>query len=394
MTVSFVVLSYNNARFIRRTLDSILGQTVGDFEVIVVDDASADESVEIIRSYTDNRIKLFRHETNRGLTPSYNEAIERAAGDFIVNLDSDDFIDATKIEKQLAAFAQNPLLGVVGTYITLIDQNDRTPANAPIIEDFINNEYDLNLIHTWIGDNHLVRSSTMMRRSLHERVGPNQLGMLRAPDYDLWTRALRAGFRFHVVPERLTFYRQHSGGLTYGDPKATFLELSYSFIRHLIPLINERADYGSLAQAVSWMVSNEEFAKLDQAQRYRLLALFVQCPELHGYQHFLEILNGASGADADLIVRGRHILAMFILHPLDDKERLLTEGVEFHRQQAENWKREYDYWHEQFENCKRERDDLHEQFENWKRHAERPFGSAGRSMLSGLRRRTWLLTKR
>lgn len=345
--VSFVVLSYNNSRFLRRTIDSILSQTISDFDVIVLDDASTDNSVEILRSYADDRIKLYIHEQNRGLTPSYNEAIALCQGDFIVNLDSDDAIAPIKTELQLAAFASQPVLDVVGTYINLIDENDQVHPDADLMEAITNRPHNFNQIQTWVVQNNLVRSSTMMRKSLHQRVGPNEIGMVRAPDYDLWTRALRAGGKFHVIPERLTYYRLHAQGLTYGDPRATFLELSYSLIRHIVPLIEESAEYEALAKAVFWMVENPQFKKLDDEQRYRLIALMMRGGPPESYAEFTSALNG-NDDNSQLILEGRRILFAIQLNPLvHERDKLLEQighnrdELAWHAQQAENWQNAY-----------------------------------------------------
>ena len=87
---SIVVPMYNREAFIGRTLRSCLGQDFSDFEVVVVDDASSDRSVEAVRQFDDPRIRLERHERNRGRCPARNTGLSVARGEWLVFLDSDD----------------------------------------------------------------------------------------------------------------------------------------------------------------------------------------------------------------------------------------------------------------------------------------------------------------
>jgi glycosyltransferase involved in cell wall biosynthesis len=380
--VSFIVLSYNNARYIRRTIDSIIAQTFKDFEVILIDDGSTDNSHEIIQLYTDERIKKFVYSQNLGLTPRYNEAISRASGNFLSNLDTDDVIHPEKTTKQLACFDSDPTLGVVGSYINLIDEHDQPHAQADQMEGMINRPYDFNHPAAWAVQNMLVRSSTMMRRQLHESVGPNELGMLRAPDYDLWTRGLQAGFRFHVIPERLTDYRLHSAGLTYGDPKATFLELSYSLLRRLLPVISALRDTSLIAQVFNWMTSDPHFLAFSDDVAARLAGLLVQGSDPGHYIDFVHFLENGGNNDSVLRSSGRRLLD--INEGLKIQRAELLEAATWHREQLARWeieaagqKERGDKLQNALEAEKRSMDELREavdwhshQTEAWKREFE------------------------
>ena len=196
--LSYIVLSYNYERYIGKTLQSILDQTVQDFEIVVVDDASSDASVAIVSAFGDPRIRLFVNEKNRGGAGSYNRAVLEARGEWLVNLDADDWIDPRKSEMQLAALALDPTLDIVGTYVAIHDENDAPHPSAGPLEHFVNQPHPLNLVDTWIGANYLCRSSTMVRAAAHRRIGLDDVAMVRAPDYELWTRALRMGSAWRV----------------------------------------------------------------------------------------------------------------------------------------------------------------------------------------------------
>lgn len=101
--VSIIIPSYNHARFLDETMASVLGQTFDDIEVLVVDDASTDNSVEVLTQWArrDSRLRLVRHESNRGISRTLNEGLSRATGEFVAFVDSDDLWHATKLERQV-----------------------------------------------------------------------------------------------------------------------------------------------------------------------------------------------------------------------------------------------------------------------------------------------------
>ena len=127
--LSFIVLSYNYADLIGQTVHSILGQTVQDFEIVVVDDASTDASCDVIRSFVDPRIRLLVNERNLGGASSYNRAVQAARGEYLVNLDADDWITPDKCEVQLAFLAQNKV-AVLGSFASFVDREGRPHPRA------------------------------------------------------------------------------------------------------------------------------------------------------------------------------------------------------------------------------------------------------------------------
>ena len=109
---SIITASYNYAKYIAETMDSVLAQTYQDWELIVVDDGSKDNSVEIIKSYCqkDSRVKLFQHENgvNKGLAQTLKLGIEKASGEWITFLESDDTLVETALQKRFEFLRKNP----------------------------------------------------------------------------------------------------------------------------------------------------------------------------------------------------------------------------------------------------------------------------------------------
>ena len=101
MKVSVVTASYNYQDYIKEAIQSVLNQTYKDLELIIVDDCSTDNSVQVINSYKDDRIKLFVNEKNLGLQKTVKRGIENASGEWIVFLESDDILKPDNIEKKV-----------------------------------------------------------------------------------------------------------------------------------------------------------------------------------------------------------------------------------------------------------------------------------------------------
>jgi len=114
--ISVVLSVYNGEKYLAEAIDSILNQTYDNFEFIIIDDGSADKSLEIINSYDDKRIVIISRE-NRGLIASLNEGIEKAKGVYIARMDADDISLATRFEEQVTFMEANKSIGVCGTAI-------------------------------------------------------------------------------------------------------------------------------------------------------------------------------------------------------------------------------------------------------------------------------------
>ena len=102
MKVSIVIPVYNVEKYICRCIDSVLAQSYKNFEVVVVDDQSPDRSIELVESYQSEKIRIIRHVQNRGLPASRNTGVKHCHGDYLLFLDSDDFLKPHALEKCIA----------------------------------------------------------------------------------------------------------------------------------------------------------------------------------------------------------------------------------------------------------------------------------------------------
>ena len=217
--VSVCIGVYNRERYIRECLDSVLAQTYSNREIVVIDDASTDGSLEILKSYG-AKIRLLTRSHNSGICPvTRNEAVRAARGEFIAFLDSDDaWCSDRKLEKQVDFLLRNPSIPLCHTYAEIMDEKSIPggvrhegvlPSTGPYFEALLH--------HCWI-----TISSVMIRRAVYDEVGPfNErppYGYL-GEDHEFFLRVAKR-YDIGLVPEVLIAYRKSSEGITAGNWRA------------------------------------------------------------------------------------------------------------------------------------------------------------------------------
>jgi len=346
--VSFIVLSYNYAHYICKTIESIISQTVDNIEIIVIDDNSTDNSVEVVRSYKDPRVKLIENATNLGGSASFNKAFSFSSGDFIATVDSDDWIEPTKTEKQLI-LAQSLEADVVGTWVNVVDVAGNPHPHREAVEAIGNRALNYNLPSTWIVQNSLCRSSSLVRRRFHEEHGLADPQLTRTPDFELWLRALKAGGRIEVVEEKLTNYRLHERGVTHADPVGTYLEFAYIFRKHMIPVLDRSSDQISRIALFNWFLKAPQALDLTPRQRFRVLGFLSNCRSFEFYNEFREWIISTPNNNSDRLTEdvGKSI-ACFLrygdrtaLEDLQAYHLKVEEARDWFRGQSERWQEKY-----------------------------------------------------
>lgn len=209
--VSIVLTSFNHEKYIRESIDTVLAQAYENFELIIWDDASTDQSWSIINSYSDTRIKVFHNQKNRGPVYGINKAIaEVASGEYIAIHHSDDVWASDKLEKQVLFLDNNPKIGAVFTNALAIGE-DSQPLNDPahfystIFEQPNRTRYEW-LNHFFYKGNALCHPSVLIRRQCYNECGLYRYGLSQLPDFDMWIR-LCFKYEIHVLPERLVHFR-------------------------------------------------------------------------------------------------------------------------------------------------------------------------------------------
>lgn len=119
--LSILMPAYNASKYIREAIESILRQTYSDFELLILDDCSTDDTLKIIKSFDDRRIKISVNSENLGYLRSCNKLFDQATGDFITFQDADDYSQSDRLSLQLKAFDDDRTLGLVGTWANIVD---------------------------------------------------------------------------------------------------------------------------------------------------------------------------------------------------------------------------------------------------------------------------------
>jgi len=192
---------WNGEKYIRDAVESILCQTRGDYEFIIIDDGSTDGSAGIVSSFTDARIRFLRHEHHAGLAQRLNEGLDMARGAFVARMDCDDISLPARLEKQLHLLRSSPETGVCGTWVQTIGSTHATVWQYPVGHDAIKAGmiFGPALAHPTV----MLRSDTLRRHRLRYSTDCEA-----AQDYEFWMRCIRHT-RFANIPEVLLRYRLH-----------------------------------------------------------------------------------------------------------------------------------------------------------------------------------------
>jgi len=200
--VSVILPVYNGEKHLAAALNSILSQTVNDFELLVINDGSVDRSSELIQKYSDCRIRLIE-QSNHGLAATLNRGISLARGKFIARQDQDDISLPRRLEKQIAHLELHPRCGLVGTWAQIWSGEKRTRRVHRHATENHQLQYDLTF------DNPFVHSSVMLRKEAVVQAGGYCTDPARQPpeDYELWSRIARS-WEVGNIPDILHIYRE------------------------------------------------------------------------------------------------------------------------------------------------------------------------------------------
>ena len=206
--VSVVIPSYNHGSYIGRSLESVLAQSYQDFEIVIVDDGSTDDSVEKIRSLGDRRVTIEVFPQNRGACVALNAAIRRATGEFIAVLNSDDFFQPEKLKRQVDFLDAHPEVGAVFARPSIVDQRGIAVQGHPMGAAFrrVTNVSRFEWLRRLFSDNMLCHPTLMARRTCYDRVGLYNPRLAQLPDLEMWIRLCRC-FEIHVLDDELTAFR-------------------------------------------------------------------------------------------------------------------------------------------------------------------------------------------
>jgi len=215
--LSVVLPVYNGAKDVRQAIDSLLAQTFTDFEILVINDGSKDETAQVLNRISEPRIRIL-HQDNMGLARTLNRGISLSRGRYIARQDQDDLSRPTRFEKQLAFMEANQECALLGTWAEIWRDN------APSGRYHDHPTDDPSIRFELLFNNPFVHSSVVLRKDAVLSVGGYTTDKSRQPpeDYELWSRLSR---RYMVanLPERLHIYREVHSSMSRTGPNP-FLE--------------------------------------------------------------------------------------------------------------------------------------------------------------------------
>lgn len=206
--VSVILPAYNAAAYLSKAIDSILEQSFANFELIIVNDGSTDNILEVLAQYDDPRIKVI-HQENLGLPKALNKALSVAQSPYIARQDADDISLPTRLEKQVQFLDQNPEYGLIGTWSQIITPEG--PSERRHLHPTSNGQIQVQLLI----NNQFVHSSVMFRTSCLKTTGYYSEDPKHFPpeDYDLWLKIAKH-FMVANLPEVLLQYLEEPNSIS------------------------------------------------------------------------------------------------------------------------------------------------------------------------------------
>ena len=274
--ISVVMPAYNAEKYIGKSIDSILNQTYGDFEFIIINDGSKDSTKEIILSYSDNRIVYLENEMNSGIVVTLNKGLEYATVKYIARMDADDIAVAERLEKQIEFMEKNKNVGVLGTGICIFGEDVQEQARV-----FTTNPEQLKA--ELIFNSCIAHPTVMMRSNILKNNGLSyDLEYAGAEDYNLWWKIAKVS-QIATIPDLLVKYRIHSSQITKKKDE--------KYYKMMIKLMEERfSDIGFKSSDIEKKVfmkyclgEYETFSQKDVEELVDCLVHLLRCNKLNKY---------------------------------------------------------------------------------------------------------------
>ncbi|HTA27605.1 MAG TPA: glycosyltransferase [Bacteroidia bacterium] len=210
--VTVLMAVYNGERYLKESIESILGQTFKDFEFLIINDGSTDSSPEIINSFSDSRIRLINNPVNIGVINALNLAVDKIQGEYVARMDCDDICAPQRLEKEVAILKSNLGISVVASHVSLIDTEGKETGFWP--EDIHTNTNE-EIYRMLPYENCIANPTVMLRTALLKKYRYNSF-QKSSEDWDLWLRMATDNHKFYKINEALVKYRIHSSSITAG----------------------------------------------------------------------------------------------------------------------------------------------------------------------------------
>lgn len=271
--ISIIIPAYNAITYLPKTMATVLSQTFADFEAIVINDGSSDETEQWVSQIVDPRVKLISQK-NQGLAVARNTGIKNSTGEYIAFLDADDLWKPTKLEKQVEILERNPQVGLVYTWVTYIDEKGQSTGRVvrPHAEGYVSEKLvERNLVEC--GSVAMIRSSCLATVGLFDE---NLSSFNIGEDWDMWLR-IAAEYPFKVIKEPLVYYRQRlsSASRNWETVEQSFcLVIEKTFTSTLPDLLYLKGrSYGCAYFCLAWKALQSRDRDYQKAAYFRSQAL-------------------------------------------------------------------------------------------------------------------------
>jgi glycosyltransferase involved in cell wall biosynthesis len=200
--ISILLATYNGEKYIKKSIESILNQTFTDFELLIGLNGVTDNTEAILRSYEDDRIRIFNYGDERGKAKTLNKLLMEARYDWIAIQDDDDIWIDKKLEKQISLINQ---YDVIGTWIKYIDNNENFIGSPRLRIESDNIKF-----FTLNGNNQIANTSVIFKKNISIEVNGWREDIDGVEDFDFWIKLLKKDKKFINIPEYLVLHRIHS----------------------------------------------------------------------------------------------------------------------------------------------------------------------------------------
>ncbi len=295
--VSVVIPAYNHEKYVGEAIQSVLDQTFQDFELIIINDGSTDNTEAEILKFKDERIRYYS-QGNRGLSATLNRGIELARGEYFNFLPSDDAFFPEKLEIQLKIFEEDPALGLVFAYPQLIDAEGREIKDDLVAQwAIVPYETKEEIFPALFERNFLSAPTALIKMDCFRRVGVFDESLKYAQDYDMWMKVLKY-YECRLMKQPLVRYRWHGENLTWAPTLETERERAKLLLNAYLSL-SIKEIFPSL------LLLKEIDCPGDFAKAYRRLAEYLRKSGLEEMKPFSEICEETAKGLENLTPSGR-----------------------------------------------------------------------------------------
>lgn len=266
---SVVIAVYNKESYLTKTIQSVLDQRFTDFEIIIVNDGSTDNSESIINSFTDSRIHYFS-QSNSGVSATRNKAIEHATSDYIALLDADDLWDPNYLQTIHQLILSHPNQHVFATAVYIETKQQRIHSVYSVLDLLPNQVRVLDYFESSCINTLLTSSSTVLHKSVFEKIGCYNISIKSGQDTDLW---IRIGLQYKIVfVNRVLVVYSYAMNSLYKSSKS----------------ISERATFD---EYIPYEKENKALKKFLDLNRFSLAVFAKKNGDRVGYKNNLDKIN-------------------------------------------------------------------------------------------------------